>query len=62
MFCSSPIKDIQLQTREGTAYIPRGAAAWIMETGNDAAIYDLHDSLLVQHGGPYRPQSWEPKE
>ena len=40
-----PQADIKVQTREGIAYIPKGAAAWIMETGNDAAIYDLHDSL-----------------
>ena len=40
-----PNHDIQVQTREGIAYIPKGAAAWIMETGNDVAIYDLHDSL-----------------
>ena len=41
-----PNHDIQVQTREGIAYIPKGSAAWVIETGNDSAIYDLHDSLL----------------
>ena len=40
-----PQDNISVQTREGIAYIPKGAQAWIMETGNDVAIYDLHDTL-----------------
>jgi hypothetical protein len=28
-----PRRDIQVQTREGIAYIPKGTIAWIMETG-----------------------------
>ena len=40
-----PNKDIQVQTREGLVMIPKGAAAWVMETGNDVAIYDLHDTI-----------------
>jgi N-acetyl-gamma-glutamyl-phosphate reductase len=34
-----------VQTREGLVYIPKGATAYVMETGNDAAGYNLHDSL-----------------
>jgi hypothetical protein len=40
-----PNNDIKVQTREGIVHIPKGAIAWVMETGNDAAVYDLHDSL-----------------
>lgn len=43
-----PKNDIRVQTKEGIAYIPKGSAAWVMETGNDSAIYDLHDTV---HGG-----------
>ncbi len=46
-----PDHNIQVQTREGIVSIPKGASAWIMETGSDAAIYDLHDSL---HTGPIK--------
>lgn len=41
----APDKDVAVELREGTVYIPKGAIAWIMETGADSAIYDLHDSL-----------------
>jgi len=37
--------DIQVQTHEGLVSIHRGNIAWIMETGNDCAIYDLHDTV-----------------
>ena len=40
-----PNRDVQVQTREGLVTIPKGTVAWVMETGNDAAIYDLHDTL-----------------
>ncbi len=40
-----PTSDITVQTREGLVSIPKGAIAWIMETGSDVAVYDLHDSL-----------------
>ena len=30
---------------KGLVTIPKGTLAWIMETGNDCAIYDLHDTL-----------------
>jgi hypothetical protein len=40
-----PKGDIRVKTTNGTAYIPKGATAWIMETGSDTAIYDLHDTL-----------------
>ena len=46
-----PISNIGVQTREGLVSIPKGAIAWIMETGNDVAIYDMHDSL---HTGPIK--------
>lgn len=39
-----PTNDISVQTKEGIVSIPKGAIVWIMETGNDAAVYDLHDS------------------
>lgn len=39
-----PTNNISVQTREGIVNIPKGAQVWIMETGADAAIYDLHDS------------------
>ncbi len=42
-----PTSDISVQTREGVVQIPKGAAAWVMETGADVAIYDLHDNLLT---------------
>ena len=40
-----PTSDISVQTREGLVVIPRGTIAWVMETGNDVAVYDLHDDL-----------------
>jgi len=40
-----PSSDIQVQTREGIVFIPKGAVAEIRETGSDAAIYDYHDTL-----------------
>ena len=40
-----PQNDVSVRTREGVVSIPKGTVAWIMETGNDAAIYDLHDTL-----------------
>ncbi len=40
-----PQGNINVQTREGLVSIPKGAIAWVMETGNDAAIYDLHDDI-----------------
>ncbi|MBY0357993.1 MAG: hypothetical protein K2W82_08330 [Candidatus Obscuribacterales bacterium] len=40
-----PTSDIKVQTKEGVVSIPKGTIAWVMETGNDAAIYDLHDSI-----------------
>jgi hypothetical protein len=40
-----PTSDIQVQTKEGIVTIPKGAVAWVMETGNDAAVYDMHDSM-----------------
>lgn len=41
----TPANDIQVQTKEGIVSIPKGAVVWVMETGNDAAVYDLHDSM-----------------
>lgn len=41
----TPNQNIQVQTREGMVYIPKGTAAWVVETGNDCAIYDLHDNI-----------------
>jgi hypothetical protein len=41
----APDKDITVEVREGTVYVPRGCIAWVMETGADSAIYDLHDSI-----------------
>lgn len=41
----TPANDIQVQTKEGVVSIPKGAVVWVMETGNDAAIYDMHDSM-----------------
>ncbi len=46
-----PTSDIKVETREGVVSIPKGCVAWVMETGNDAAVYDLHDSL---HSGPIK--------
>jgi hypothetical protein len=40
-----PSRNIQVQTREGIVFIPKGAVAEIRETGSDAAIYDYHDTL-----------------
>lgn len=40
-----PTDNIQVQTKEGLVSIPKGAIVWVMETGNDAAVYDLHDSM-----------------
>jgi hypothetical protein len=41
----TPESDISVQTNAGTAYIPRGAAAWIVHNGASVAVYDLHDSV-----------------
>ncbi len=42
-----PKGNINVQTREGNVAIPKGAVAWVMETGHDVAIYDLHDNLAT---------------
>ncbi len=47
----APDKEIEVEVREGKIYIPKGAIAWVMETGADSAIYDMHDSLAT---GPIR--------
>jgi hypothetical protein len=41
----TPNGDIKVKVREGIAYIPKGCAAYIMETGADSAIYDCHDNV-----------------
>ncbi len=46
-----PTQNIKVQTREGLAYLPKGSAAFVMETGNDVAFYNFHDSLRT---GPMR--------
>jgi hypothetical protein len=40
----TPKSDIIVGTQEGDVHIPAGSAVFIMETGNDVAVYDLHDS------------------
>lgn len=47
----APERDIEVEVREGKVYIPKGAIAWVMETGADSAIYDLHDTMQT---GPIR--------
>lgn len=47
----APERDIEVEVREGKIYIPKGAIAWVMETGADSAIYDLHDTMQT---GPIR--------
>jgi hypothetical protein len=42
-----PTNAVSVETREGLVNIPKGAHVWIMETGADAAIYDLHDTLFT---------------
>lgn len=39
-----PVQDIVVGTQEGDVHIPAGSAVFIIETGHDVAIYDLHDS------------------
>lgn len=38
-----PTSDITVGTHEGQVQIPAGAVAYIVETGNDVAVYNLHD-------------------
>jgi len=40
-----PQSDISVRTDVGTAYIPKGAAAWIVHNGSTTAVYDLHDNI-----------------
>jgi hypothetical protein len=42
-----PNSNVNVQTREGIVQIPKGAHVWVMETGADAAIYDLHDNVYT---------------
>jgi hypothetical protein len=43
----APQEDIVVHSHYASAYIPKGAAAWIMETGKETAIYDFHDSMMT---------------
>ncbi len=43
----TPTSEINVRTREGLVQIPKGAEVWVMETGADVAIYDLHDNLFT---------------
>jgi hypothetical protein len=43
----APQDDIVVHSRYASAYIPKGAAAWIMDTGKETAIYDFHDSMTT---------------
>ncbi|MBY0357991.1 MAG: hypothetical protein K2W82_08320, partial [Candidatus Obscuribacterales bacterium] len=40
-----PTADISLQIREGVVTIPAGSIVWVIETGADGAVYDLHDRM-----------------
>lgn len=40
----APTKDITVQTHEGNVHIAAGSTAYVMETGNDVAVYNLHDA------------------
>lgn len=40
----APSKDIVVGTHEGNVHIPAGSVAFIMENGNDVAIYDFHQN------------------
>lgn len=40
----APTQDITVQTHEGNVHIAAGSTVYVMETGNDVAVYNLHDS------------------
>jgi hypothetical protein len=42
----APPTDITVATREGRVYVPGGAIVFIVDTGKDVAIYDLHQTKL----------------
>jgi fibronectin-binding autotransporter adhesin len=44
----APQKDIVVNTKEGQVFIAGGAAALVMETGNDVMVYDLHQGSAKQ--------------
>ncbi|MBX9688230.1 MAG: hypothetical protein K2X27_16090, partial [Candidatus Obscuribacterales bacterium] len=39
----APRSDVQIKTKEGDVFISAGAVALVIETGNDVALYNLHD-------------------
>ncbi|HIN63788.1 MAG TPA: hypothetical protein EYM95_04045 [Candidatus Obscuribacterales bacterium] len=51
----APSRDMVVGTHEGNVHIPAGAIAFIMENGNDVAIFDFHQtntkSIRVVSGG-----------
>ncbi|MDX2108385.1 MAG: hypothetical protein SFY67_18470 [Candidatus Melainabacteria bacterium] len=40
----APTENITVDTHEGTVHIAGGSTAYVMETGNDVAVYNLHDT------------------
>jgi hypothetical protein len=40
----APTQDITVQTHEGNVHIAAGSTAYVMETGNDVSVYNLHDT------------------
>ena len=38
-----PNHDITVQVQEGHVFIPDGAVAFVIETGHDVAVFDMHD-------------------
>ena len=51
----APSRDMVVGTHEGNVHIPGGAIAFIMENGNDVAIFDFHQngmkSVKIVSGG-----------
>jgi hypothetical protein len=49
-----PTTDMTVRVQEGTVFVPNGATAYVIETGHDVAVYDMHDghhgSVKVQVG------------
>lgn len=44
----TPDRTLQVQTQEGVVSVDNGSQAFVIETGHDVSVYNLHDS---RHGG-----------
>jgi hypothetical protein len=39
-----PKNNVSVETRQGVAFIPKGAITWVVQVGDNVAIFDIHDA------------------